>query len=61
MKKVTRNKDGSIRKKGSGRTKGSVCFTYISLREIKKYITEDMKIPVSRVWLEQLTNQNNVK
>lgn len=61
MKKVTRNKDGSLRKKGSGRTTGSVCFTYISLREIKKYITQDIKMPVSRVWLQQLINQDNVK
>ena len=61
MKKVTRNKDGSIRKKGSGRTKGSVCFTHISLREIKKCITEDAEIPVSRIWLQHLINQRNVK
>jgi len=52
------NKDGTPRKKGSGRTKGANSFTYISLNELKKYIGSDVRIPVSRVWLRSLGLNN---
>lgn len=48
------NKDGSPRKKGSGRTKGSNSFTYIQLNDLKKIINEAVEVPVSRVWLRNL-------
>jgi hypothetical protein len=54
MNKVTLNKDGTPRRKGSGRTKGSVSFTNIQLKELKKVCGDETVIPVSRKWLETM-------
>jgi hypothetical protein len=54
MRNPTINKDGSPRKKGSGRTKGSNSFEYISLDDLKSYINENARVPVSRVLLRNL-------
>ena len=48
------NKDGTPRKKGSGKTKGAGCFTKISWSELQKYVGENTLLPVSRVWLRSL-------
>jgi len=52
--KVTLNKDGTPRKSGSGRKKGSNSFVRISFSQLKDYISEKTPITVSRVWLEDL-------
>ena len=56
MKKTTLNKDGSPRKTGSGRTKGSNCYQMITIKQLKQFITEDYKIPVKRLWLENVVD-----
>ena len=53
-KKVTINKDGTPRKSGSGRKKGSNSFVKVTYSELKEYIGEKTPITVSRVWLESL-------
>ena len=56
MEPLTRNKDGTPRKKGSGRPKGSSSFIDISLRELVDMLGEgavEEKVRVSRVWLEK--------
>jgi len=53
-KKPTVNKDGGLRKKGSGRKKGSNSFVKIPFSSLKDYISEKTPIVVSRVWLEGL-------
>ncbi len=54
MKEITLNKDGSPRKTGSGRKKGSTSFQMVTIKQLLPYITEDFKIPVKRVWLEEI-------
>ncbi len=54
MAEVTLNKDGSPRKKGSGKTKGAGCFTKIKWNELREYVGENVPIPISRVWLRSL-------
>ena len=54
MEKITLNKNGKPRKKGSGKTMGAGCYSKISWRELKKFVGADVAIPVSRVWLRQL-------
>lgn len=53
-KKVTYNKDGTPRKNGSGRKKGSNSFVRVTYSQLKEYIGEKTPITVSRVWLESL-------
>ena len=53
-KKTTRNKDGTPRKVGSGRKKGSNSFVKVPFSELKDYIGEKTPIVVSRIWLESL-------
>lgn len=54
MSKVGYNKDGSLRKKGSGRPPGSCSFTQVSLGELNNMIQDSQQlIPVSRVWLDK--------
>ncbi len=51
------NKDGSPRKKGSGRTKGSVSFVEVSLGDLNqalKPLGKDATILVGRKWVEGL-------
>ncbi|MBT7649782.1 MAG: hypothetical protein HN553_02265 [Opitutae bacterium] len=50
----TLNKDGTPRKVGSGKTKGAGCYGEISWKQLKKVIAEDVKFPVSRVWLKNV-------
>ena len=54
MAKVTLNKDGKPRKKGSGKTKGAGCFTRVSWTQLQEYVSENVPIPISRVWLREL-------
>lgn len=54
MAKVTLNKDGKLRKKGSGKTKGAGCFTRVSWSQLQEYVSESIPIPISRVWLREL-------
>ena len=56
MKKTTLNKDGTPRKTGSGRKKGSNCYQMITIKQLKQFITEDYKIPVKRLWLENVVD-----
>ena len=53
----TKNKDGSLRKKGSGRTKGSVSFVEVSLGQLKESLEplgDNATILVGRKWVEGL-------
>ena len=50
----TFNKDGTPRKVGSGKTKGAGCYANVTWAQLKKVIGEDTKIPVSRVWINNL-------
>ena len=53
----TKNKDGSTRKKGSGRTKGSVSFVEVSLGQLKQSLEplgDNATILVGRKWVEGL-------
>jgi len=54
MQKTTYNKDGSVRKKGSGRKQGAKSFINISIQELQKFCGSASLIPVSRVWLEKM-------
>ena len=54
---ATINKDGTPRKKGSGRTKGSVSFVETTLGELNnalKPLGKDATILVGRKWVEGL-------
>ena len=48
------NKDGSTRKRGSGRKKGAVSFVKIPLKELNALLREDMQVIVSRRFAEDL-------
>ena len=50
----TLNKDGTPRKIGSGKTKGAGCYAPVTWSELKNLISDDVQIPVSRVWLRRL-------
>ena len=53
----TKNKDGSTRKKGSGRTTGSVTFVEVSLGQLKESLEplgDNATILVGRKWVEGL-------
>jgi hypothetical protein len=54
---ATMNKDGTPRKRGSGRTKGSVSFVETTLGELNnalKPLGKDATILVGRKWVEGL-------
>ena len=54
---AARNKDGTPRKKGSGRTKGSVSFVETTLGELTqalKPLGKDATVLVGRKWVEGL-------
>jgi hypothetical protein len=57
MPKVTYNKDGSVRKKGSGRPKGSSSFITVSLHDLKNFVGEETLIPVRKTWLHEVAIQ----
>jgi len=52
MAKVTLNKDGTPRKKGSGRKKGSISLIEIPLSELIAKLDADAVITVGRKWHE---------
>jgi hypothetical protein len=54
---ATTNKDGTLRKRGSGRTKGSVSFVETTLTELNnalKPLGDDAVVLVGRKWVEGL-------
>ena len=53
----TSNKDGTLRKKGSGRPKGSRSFINVKLSELKNFVGDDALIPVRKVWLHEVAIQ----
>ena len=53
----TTNKDGTLRKKGSGRPKGSRSFINVKLSELKNFVGDDALIPVRKVWLHEVAIQ----
>ena len=55
--KETLNKDGTPRKKGSGRPKGSRSFINVKLAELKNFVGDDALIPVRKVWLHEVAIQ----
>jgi hypothetical protein len=48
------NKDGTPRKKGSGRTKGSTSFVTYTLKQLMDQLPEGTKVVASRKWSEAL-------
>ena len=54
MPKITYNKDGTPRKVGSGRPKGSTSFTQVSLKDLERIVNKDCLIPVSKKWLHNI-------
>ena len=54
MEKTTYNKDGSLRKKGSGRPKGSTSFANVRLVDLQKFVGENTQIPVRKTWLHKV-------
>ena len=51
---VTLNKDGTPRKRGSGKTKGASSYANVTLGTLKRIIKDGVPVPVSRKWLEAL-------
>ena len=51
---AAKNKDGTIRKSGSGRKKGAVSFVKIPLKELNALLRDSMDVIVSRRFAEQL-------
>lgn len=51
---MTRNKDGSIRKRGSGRTKGATSLVSVRFGDLKPFLGEDSQIIVGRKFLEAI-------
>lgn len=54
---TTLNKDGTPRKAGSGRPKGSKSFINVRLHELKKFVGENTLIPVRKAWLHEVAIQ----
>jgi hypothetical protein len=50
----TLNKDGTPRKKGSGRRKGANSFVNVRLADLEKFCGSASLVPISRVWLESM-------
>lgn len=48
------NKDGTPRKKGSGRPKGSGSFSVFTLKQLSEQLPAGARIVVSRVWADNL-------
>ena len=51
---ATLNKDGTPRKRGSGRRKGANSFANVTLADLEKFCGSATLIPISRVWLESM-------
>ena len=54
MVRVSYNKDGSPRKKGSGRPRGSTSFTQVRLADLERFVSKECLIPVSKKWLHNV-------
>jgi len=54
MAKVTYNKDGTPRKQGSGRKKGSVSLMQVKLSELSEKFNPNDPMIVGRKWYENL-------
>ena len=54
MAKVTYNKDGTPRKQGSGRKKGSLSLMQVKLSELTEKFNPNDPIIVGRKWYENL-------
>ena len=54
MAKVTYNKDGTPRKQGSGRKKGSLSLMQVKLSELTEKFNPNDPIIVGRKWFEDL-------
>ena len=50
----TLNKDGTPRKRGSGRRKGANSFVNIRVSDLEQFCGKNTLIPISRVWLESM-------
>ena len=57
MESVTLNKDGSPRKRGSGRPKGASSFAHVTMSDLEKFIGKETLIPVSKTWLHNVAVQ----
>ena len=57
MENVTLNKDGSPRKRGSGRPKGASSFAHVTMGDLEKFIGRETLIPVSKTWLHSVAVQ----
>lgn len=51
---MTYNKDGSVRKPGSGRTKGAVSLVSVRFGDLKGFVSDDAQIKVGRKFLESI-------
>ena len=51
---ATLNKDGTPRKRGSGRRKGANSFVSIRVSDLEQFCGKNTLIPISRVWLESM-------
>jgi len=53
MRKLTMNKDGSPRKAGSGRKRGSISLMQIELGKLLPHLQEESIITIGRKWYEE--------
>ena len=53
MRKLTMNKDGSPRKAGSGRKRGSISLMQIELGKLLPHLRESSVITIGRKWYEE--------
>ena len=53
LRKITLNKDGSPRKAGSGRKRGSISLMQIELGKLLPYLRESSVITIGRKWYEE--------
>ena len=53
LRKITLNKDGSPRKAGSGRKRGSISLMQIELGKLLPNLRESSVIPIGRKWYEE--------
>ena len=51
---MSRNKDGSLRKHGSGRTKGATSLESVRFGDLKRFFGDESQILVSRKLLESI-------
>ena len=51
---ATLNKDGTPRKRGSGRRKGANSFVNIRVSDLEQFCGKNTLIPISLVWIESI-------